>query len=177
MTECSPQRQIWAFLWEQQVVYNNFRVGYSIFRMLGSITLLFVPFFAGSVPGWGCEEINHDPGEFLFWREDVSKFGAYLTKEGPRLNAKRKEIKFVLLEKDYNVTRIFFLPSSQSNLYFFNVFISPVTLIHIHVWIPMTGSGVVSVLNSKELNPNASYVFSHTLSDCERFNSPTTTLI
>ena len=97
----------------------------------------------------------------------------YLMKKSPRLNAKRKEIKFVL-EKDYNVTYIFSSPSSQSNLYFFNVFISAVTLIHIHMWIPVTGSGV---LNSKELNSNASYVLSHTLSDCERYNSTTTTLI
>ena len=169
-----------GFLWEQQVVLNNFRVGYSIFRML-----LIYHTFICTLRCWFCTRLRMwgdktwprrifilEGGCKQIWSLEI-----YLTKESPRLIAKRKEIKFVLLEKDYNVTHIFSSPSSQSNPYFFNVFISAVTLIHIHMWIPMTGSGVVPVLNSKELNSDTSYVLSHTLSDFERFNPTTTTLI
>lgn len=42
----------------------------------------------------------------------------FLMKKTPRLNAKKKEIKFIFPEKGYKITHIFSSSSSQPNLYF-----------------------------------------------------------
>lgn len=169
-----------GFLWEQQVVFNNFRVGYSVFRMLVIYHTLFVP---SLLVLYQAEDVRNKtwPRRIFIleggWKQ-IWSLEIYLTKESPRLNTKLKGNQVCSPLKRTIMLPISFPHQASSQISIFLMCSSQqLLLIHIHMWIPMTGSGVVPVLNSKELNSDILYVLSHTLSDFERFNPTTTTLI